>query len=71
MLEAARHHLRETIACGDTVRTLDEEVTHAAPSVNDEERAALWLYAWHSAGDTDDPARRPARFGPGFPRGAR
>ena len=50
MLEVAREYLRERIAVGDSPEVVDAEVAEAAPRMDEEEQAALWLYAWHLAG---------------------
>ena len=68
MLDAARRHLRETIAADDAPQDLDARVAEAtsAHGHSDEQRAALWLFAWHC---TDgDGARSPATVARG-PRG--
>lgn len=61
MLDTARQHLRETVATGDTPRTIEDRVAEAAPGASEETRSALWLYAWHRAGDGDELRRRRVR----------
>ena len=53
MLDAARRHLRETIAVRDAPQDLDARVADAtaARGHSDEQRAALWLFAWHCSDD--------------------
>jgi hypothetical protein len=63
MLDAARNHLRETIAAGDSGDVLDAEVEAALPRSSEEERASLWLYAWHRSERGDDGARPPVLLG--------
>lgn len=58
MLDTARQHLRETVAAGDTPQTIEARVAEAAPGAGEETRSALWLYAWHRAGDGDELRRR-------------
>ena len=57
MLETARRELRERIATGASAQVIDAEVDGAAPWLDDEQRSALWLYAWHCA---DDGVARPS-----------
>lgn len=59
MLETARRELRERIATGAPAQVIDVEVDGAAPWLDEEQRSALWLYAWHCA---DDGVSRPPRF---------
>lgn len=60
MLETARQRLRETVAEGDSPEAVDARVAEVASASTEEEQAALWLYAWHRAGD-DEGVRRPRR----------
>jgi hypothetical protein len=59
MLDTARRRLRETVSKDDPPEVVDAKVAEAAPGLDDELRAALWLYAWHQAGD--EGARRFSR----------
>ena len=61
MLDHARQHLRETVVTGDTPQIIEERVAEAAPRASEETRSALWLYAWHRAGDGDELRRRRVR----------
>lgn len=62
MLETARRELRKRIASGAPAQVIDAEVDGAAPWLDEEQRSALWLYAWHCA--DDDGVARPPRFVP-------
>ena len=61
MLNSARQRLRDDIAHGDSAAAVDDKVARAGPALDEEQQAALWLYAWHHAGG-DDPAA-PAAHG--------
>jgi hypothetical protein len=55
MLEMARRRLRADVAPGDSPADVEEKVGRAGPWLDEERRAALWLYGWHHA-----EARRPS-----------
>jgi hypothetical protein len=44
--EHLRASIRERIGRGDALESLESELIETAP-VSEEERSALWLYAWH------------------------
>ena len=44
--ERLRESIRERIGRGDGLESLESELIATAP-VSEEERSALWLYAWH------------------------
>jgi hypothetical protein len=54
MFETARMQLRETVVRGDSIADVDVKVEEATRWLEEEPRAALWLYAW-SLANTRDP----------------
>jgi hypothetical protein len=49
MLDIARDRVRVDVAPGDSLAEVEEKVSRAGPSLDDERQAALWLYGWHHA----------------------
>jgi hypothetical protein len=64
MVERAHRQIRQRMDAGATLDEI-ETLIRVTPGVNDEERAALWLYAWHyaPAPDTADPYHDQLRRG--------
>jgi hypothetical protein len=60
MLELARKRLRDDVTRGDSPAVVEGKAARAGPTLDEEQRAALWLYGWHHAGG-DDACRRSAR----------
>ncbi len=54
MFDRARTRIRERIAAGATLEEI-EHLIRASRGLTEDERAALWIYAWHY-----DPAQDPA-----------
>jgi hypothetical protein len=50
--------VRQRISKGASLDAIDRAVEESAPDLEEEERAALWLYAWHHARKPDESARR-------------
>jgi hypothetical protein len=46
ILEELRESIRDRVGRGDGLASLEAELIETAP-VSEEERSALWLYAWH------------------------
>jgi hypothetical protein len=58
MIDAAvRRRIRQRISKGASVDAIDRAVEDSA-RLNEEERAALWLYAWHHAHRPHQAGRR-------------
>ena len=66
MLDIARQRLRDDIAHGDSPDVVEGKAARAGPTLDEEQRAALWLYGWHHAGGDD--ACRLSAPGAGKPR---
>ena len=45
-MDHLRERIRERVGKGDGLESLESELIETAP-VSEEERSALWLYAWH------------------------
>jgi hypothetical protein len=59
MIDAAvRRRIRQRISKGASVDAIDRAVEDSARHLNEEERAALWLYAWHHAHRPHQAGRR-------------
>jgi hypothetical protein len=50
--------IRRRISKGASVDAIDRAVDESAPELEEDERAALWLYAWHHARKPHEAARR-------------
>jgi hypothetical protein len=59
MLTALREAVEERIVLGDGLERIEAEVVDPAP-LDEERRAALWLFAWHRVETAADSARRLA-----------
>jgi hypothetical protein len=55
---AVRRRIRQRISKGASVDAIDRAVDDTARHLDEEERAALWLYAWHHAGKPHQAAKR-------------
>jgi hypothetical protein len=53
----ARDRIRQAIAPGAGTEAIDRLVERDGRGLGEEDRAALWLYAWHHAKDPDRVAR--------------
>jgi hypothetical protein len=55
---AVRRRIRQRISKGASVDAIDRAVDDTARHLDEEERAALWLYAWHHAHKPHQAAKR-------------
>jgi hypothetical protein len=55
---AVRRAIRQRVAVGAGVDAIDRAVEDSASHLEEEERSALWLYAWHHARDPREASRR-------------
>jgi hypothetical protein len=55
---AVRRRIEKRIAAGAGLDAIDRAVEDSAKHLEEEERSALWLYAWHHARDPREAARR-------------
>jgi hypothetical protein len=55
---AVLRRIRQRISKGASVEAIDRAVDESAPHLDEEERAVLWLYAWHHAREPHEAARR-------------
>jgi len=62
MSDGLRDAIAELVRRGEQLDTIEAELLSPRSGLDDDERAALWLYAWL---ETEAPAGRPRRRPPG------
>ena len=58
MVQDVRSRIRDRVAAGATLDEI-ELMIRMSRGLTQEERDALWLYAWHCTPDLDDPYHLP------------
>lgn len=64
-----RSRIRQAIEVGMSVESIDVEILSRAAGLSEEDRAALWLYAWHLSKDGTALEDARAPHGPGARQG--
>lgn len=53
--------ISEMVSAGFSLGEIEEKLLEADPSLDEDERAALWLYAWASACHAERASPAPSR----------